>query len=54
MAGGHRRRCAIVTDTTASLPAGFAADHQVEVVSQIVLFGDESYKEGIVGRVRCV
>ncbi len=47
MATGHRGQCAIVTDTTASLPAGFAAEHQVEVVSQIVLFGDESYKEGV-------
>jgi len=47
MVTGHRQRCAIVTDTTASLPAGWAAEHHVEVVSQIVLFGDESFKEDL-------
>ena len=35
----------IVTDTTAALPDGFAAAHQVEVVPQVVLFGDESFLE---------
>jgi DegV family protein with EDD domain len=43
---GRARSCAIVTDTTASLPEGFAAQHGVEVVAQIVLFGEESYAEG--------
>ncbi len=37
----------IVTDTTASLPAGFAAAHQVEVVPQVVIFGAQSYKENV-------
>lgn len=37
----------IVTDTTASLPPGFAQTHAVEVVSQIVIFGEESFREGI-------
>ena len=35
----------IVTDTTAALPEAFAAAHQVEVVPQVVLFGDESFLE---------
>ncbi len=29
----------IVTDTTATLPPGFAAAHSVEVVPQVILFG---------------
>jgi len=40
------RSCAIVTDTTASLPDGYASDRGIEVVSQIVIFGDESFAEG--------
>jgi DegV family protein with EDD domain len=36
----------VVTDTTASLPPGFAAAHQVEVVPQVVLFGEASFLEG--------
>ena len=43
---GRASSCAIVTDTTASLPEGYAAQHGVEVVSQIVLFGEQSYAEG--------
>ena len=35
----------IVTDTTASLPPAFAAAHGLEVVPQVVLFGDESFLE---------
>lgn len=38
-------RIRIVTDTTAALPESFVAAHQVEVVPQVVLFGDESYLE---------
>lgn len=37
----------IVTDTTASLPPGFAAAHQVSVVPQVVIFGDQSFKEAV-------
>ncbi len=37
----------IVTDTTASLPAGYAAAHAVEVVPQVVLFGEESFLEEV-------
>lgn len=42
---GHCISCAIVTDTTASLPAGYADEHGIQVVSQIILFGKESYEE---------
>jgi DegV family protein with EDD domain len=35
----------IVTDTTAALPPEFAAAHNVEVVPQVVLFGNESFLE---------
>lgn len=35
----------VVTDTTAALPPEFAAAHNVEVVPQVVLFGDESFLE---------
>ncbi|MDE3089045.1 MAG: DegV family protein [Chloroflexota bacterium] len=37
----------IVTDTTATLPREFAAAHSIEIVSQIVLFGQESFREEI-------
>ena len=40
-------RVRIVTDTTASLPAGFAAAHAVEVVPQVVIFGAESLREEV-------
>lgn len=43
--GSSARSCAIVTDTTASLPPGYADRHGIEVVSQIVLFGEESFRE---------
>jgi DegV family protein with EDD domain len=35
----------IVTDTTAALPEAFVAAHPVEVVPQVVLFGEESFLE---------
>jgi DegV family protein with EDD domain len=37
----------IVTDTTASLPPGYAQAHAVEVVPQVVLFGEESFREEV-------
>jgi fatty acid kinase fatty acid binding subunit len=37
----------LVTDTTACLPAGFAEAHGIEVVPQIVRFGEEAFLEGI-------
>ncbi len=37
----------IVTDTTATLPPGFAAAHQIVVVPQIVLFGQDSFFEDV-------
>jgi DegV family protein with EDD domain len=37
----------IVTDTTASLPPGFASAHAVEVVPQVVTFGEESFQEEV-------
>jgi DegV family protein with EDD domain len=38
-------RIRVVTDTTAPVPPTFAEEHQVEVVPQVVLFGDESFLE---------
>jgi DegV family protein with EDD domain len=38
-------RIRVVTDTTAPVPPAFAEEHQVEVVPQVVLFGDESFLE---------
>lgn len=35
----------IVTDTTAVLPPDYAAAHLVEVVPQVILFGEESFLE---------
>lgn len=37
----------LVTDTTASLPPGFAAAHGVAVVPQVVRFGADSYLEEV-------
>lgn len=37
----------IVTDTTAVLPPEYIAAHPVEVVPQIVMFGEESFLEGV-------
>ena len=37
----------IVTDTTAALPADYAAAHSIEVVPQIILFGKESFREDV-------
>lgn len=41
----QRNRVRIVTDTTASLPAGYAQAHALEVVPQVIIFGAESYLE---------
>ena len=38
-------RVRVVTDTTAPVTQAYAAAHQVEVVPQVVLFGDESFLE---------
>src|SRR3990172_5114617 len=40
-------RIRIVTDTTASLPPGWAAAHHVAVAPQVVLLGEQSYLEDI-------
>jgi fatty acid kinase fatty acid binding subunit len=37
----------IVTDTTATLEPGFAEQHSIEVVPQIIIFGSESFREEI-------
>ena len=37
----------IVTDTTSTLPVDYAAAHSIEIVSQIILFGKESFKEDV-------
>jgi DegV family protein with EDD domain len=37
----------LVTDTTACLPEGFAEAHGIEVVPQIVRFGEEAFLEGV-------
>ncbi len=40
-------RVRLVTDTTACLPPGFAEAHGVEVVPQVVRFGEEVFLEGV-------
>ncbi len=37
----------IVTDSTASLPPLFAEQHDIPVVPQIIVFGEEEFKEGV-------
>ncbi|MDI7277613.1 MAG: DegV family protein [Anaerolineae bacterium] len=43
----QRRAVRIVTDTTAVLPPEYCAAHGVEVVPQVIIFGEESYLEGV-------
>ncbi len=43
----HESAIRIVTDTTACLPAEFARRHQIEVVPQVIRFGEESYLEEV-------
>lgn len=38
---------AVVTDSTADLPADVAAQHHIEVVPMTVLFGDEELRDGV-------
>lgn len=40
-------KVAIVTDTTASLPAGYAAAHRIAVVPQVVRFGSQAFREDV-------
>lgn len=44
---GASARVRIVTDTTAALPAEYIAAHPIEVVPQVVLFGEESFLEDV-------
>jgi DegV family protein with EDD domain len=37
----------IITDSTAGLPAALAQQYQIPVIPQVILFGDESYLEGV-------
>ncbi len=37
----------IITDSTAGLPAPLAQQRQIPVIPQVILFGDESYLEGV-------
>ncbi|HJM75770.1 MAG TPA: DegV family protein [Dehalococcoidia bacterium] len=37
----------VVTDSTADLPAGLAAERRIEVVPLTVLFGDEQFRDGV-------
>ncbi len=37
----------IVTDTTSGLPAGLAQQYDIPVIPQVIMFGDESYLEGV-------
>jgi len=42
---GQKERIRIVTDTTVNLPPGYAEAHHIEVVPQVIIFGEESYLE---------
>jgi len=37
----------IVTDSTAGLPTALAQQYQIPIIPQVILFGDESYLEGV-------
>lgn len=37
----------IITDSTSGLPAELAQRHAIPVIPQVILFGDESYLEGV-------
>jgi DegV family protein with EDD domain len=42
-----RRRVGIVTDTTAVLPPEYCTAHGIRVVPQVIIFGEESFLEGV-------
>lgn len=42
---GRKVPVRIVTDTTVNLPAGYAEAHHIEVVPQVIIFGEESLLE---------
>ena len=44
---GASAKVLIVTDTTAALPPEYIAAHPIEVVPQVVLFGEESFLEDV-------
>ena len=37
----------IITDTTAGLPEEFVRRHKILVMPQVIMFGTESYLEGV-------
>lgn len=41
------RRIRIVTDTTSCLPSEFAAQHHIEIVPQVIRFGQETFLEDV-------
>jgi DegV family protein with EDD domain len=45
--GQRRSLVRIVTDTTACVPESYAREHAVEVVPQVILFGEQSYLEDV-------
>jgi len=42
---GSTSKVRIMTDTTAVLPPGYALQHHIEVIPQVIIFGDESLLE---------
>jgi len=47
MSSTPRRRVAVVTDTTADLPAELVAKYGIHVIPQILIMGDKTWRDGI-------
>lgn len=40
-------KVAIITDTTANLPANFIQEYEITLVPQVLIWGDETYEDGV-------
>ena len=43
----RQRHFAVITDSTADIPAEMAAEHEIEVVPLLVTFGQETFTDGV-------
>ena len=43
----RQSRVAILTDSTADLPASLAAEHGIHVIPQILIMGDKTWRDGV-------
>jgi DegV family protein with EDD domain len=47
MSGGNMTKVAVVTDSTSSLPQSFLQLYNIKVVPQVLIWGEQTYEDGI-------